>query len=207
MLRSTRVPAPQSTNEDTRWSSPAATAIGSRSATWMPAAVRSQVTLTATNGTITLSQTTGLSFTAGDGTADATMTFTGTIADINTALNGLVVRSHGQLQRRRQPADRHQRPGQHAAAAGALTDTDTVTITVNAVNDAPVNSVPAAAEHQRRHRPGLLQRQRQRDLDQRRGRWRQFCPGDADGHQRHAHAQPAPPACRSPRATARPTRR
>jgi VCBS repeat-containing protein len=56
-----------------------------------------QVTLTATNGTLTLSGTTGLSFSftdgngtgAGDGTADATMTFRGTLANINTALNGM----------------------------------------------------------------------------------------------------------------------
>ena len=48
-----------------------------------------EVTLTATNGAITLSQTTGLSFTAGDGTADAVMTFTGSAANINAALNGL----------------------------------------------------------------------------------------------------------------------
>jgi Calx-beta domain/Domain of unknown function (DUF4214) len=48
-----------------------------------------QVTLTAANGTITLSGTTGLSFTVGDGTADPTMTFTGTTTDINNALNGL----------------------------------------------------------------------------------------------------------------------
>jgi hypothetical protein len=37
-----------------------------------------------------LSQLTGLTFTAGDGTADATMTFSGTVADINAALNNLV---------------------------------------------------------------------------------------------------------------------
>jgi VCBS repeat-containing protein len=48
-----------------------------------------RLTLTATNGTLTLFQTTGLSFTGGDGTGDAIMTFTGTIADINAALNGL----------------------------------------------------------------------------------------------------------------------
>jgi len=56
-----------------------------------------QVTLTATNGTITLSGTSGLSFSfsdgngtgAGDGTADPTMTFRGTIANINGALNGM----------------------------------------------------------------------------------------------------------------------
>jgi hypothetical protein len=47
-----------------------------------------QVDLVATNGTLTLSQTTGLSFTAGaDGTA--TMTFTGSIVDINAALTGM----------------------------------------------------------------------------------------------------------------------
>ncbi len=52
-----------------------------------------QVTLTATDGTLTLSGTTGLNFgcggCAGDGTADATMTFQGTLTDINAALNGL----------------------------------------------------------------------------------------------------------------------
>ncbi|MEX2141521.1 MAG: putative Ig domain-containing protein [Pirellulales bacterium] len=53
------------------------------------AAANVQVTLTAANGDLTLSTITGLTFTAGDGTDDATMTFTGTIAAINTALDGL----------------------------------------------------------------------------------------------------------------------
>ena len=52
-----------------------------------------QVTLTATNGTLTLSGISGLNFgcggCAGDGTADATMTFQGTLTDVNNALNGL----------------------------------------------------------------------------------------------------------------------
>jgi hypothetical protein len=49
-----------------------------------------QVTLTATHGTLTLSGVTGLTFDPGqDGTADATMTFTGTLTDINNALNGM----------------------------------------------------------------------------------------------------------------------
>ncbi|RLS51385.1 MAG: DUF4347 domain-containing protein [Planctomycetota bacterium] len=47
------------------------------------------VTLTATNGTLSLSGTTGLIFTSGDGTTDATMTFSGTVENINTALSGL----------------------------------------------------------------------------------------------------------------------
>ncbi|WP_442506694.1 DUF4347 domain-containing protein [Novipirellula sp. SH528] len=48
-----------------------------------------QVTLNATKGVASLSGVTGLSFTDGDGTADITMTFSGTIADINAALDGL----------------------------------------------------------------------------------------------------------------------
>jgi len=48
------------------------------------------LTLTVTKGTISLSGITGLSFTAGDGTADASMTFSGTVANINAALTNLV---------------------------------------------------------------------------------------------------------------------
>ena len=50
-----------------------------------------QVQLVSTNGTTTLFGTMpgALSFSVGDGTADATMTFTGTISAVNTALNGL----------------------------------------------------------------------------------------------------------------------
>ena len=48
-----------------------------------------QVTLTATSGTMSLSGTAGLTFSSGDGTNDATMTFTGTVANLNNALNGL----------------------------------------------------------------------------------------------------------------------
>lgn len=49
------------------------------------------ITLTFTGGTITLDGTTGLSFSVGDGTADATMTFSGTITNINNALSGMSV--------------------------------------------------------------------------------------------------------------------
>jgi len=50
-----------------------------------------EITLTFTGGTITLDGTTGLSFDVGDGTADATMTFSGTITNINNALSGMSV--------------------------------------------------------------------------------------------------------------------
>lgn len=49
------------------------------------------MTLTFTGGTITLDGTTGLSFSVGDGTADETMTFSGTITNINNALSGMSV--------------------------------------------------------------------------------------------------------------------
>ena len=48
-----------------------------------------QVTLTTTHGTLSLSGTAGLTFTAGTGSGDATMTFAGTLSAINTALSGL----------------------------------------------------------------------------------------------------------------------
>lgn len=48
-----------------------------------------QVTLTATNGTLSLAGVDGLTFSDGNGTSDAAMTFTGSISAIHTALNGM----------------------------------------------------------------------------------------------------------------------
>ncbi len=48
-----------------------------------------QVTLTVRHGKLTLARTAGLTFQVGDGKNDATMTFRGTIAAINAALDGL----------------------------------------------------------------------------------------------------------------------
>ncbi|MCE9604990.1 MAG: DUF4347 domain-containing protein, partial [Planctomycetia bacterium] len=102
-----------------------------------------QVTLTAINGLITLNGLSGLSFVTGDGTADATMTFTGTIANINTALNGLsftpTTNYNGAASLQIVTNDQG-----NTGSGGALSDTDTIAITVNAVNDAPANTVPGA---------------------------------------------------------------
>jgi CSLREA domain-containing protein len=88
-----------------------------------------QVTLTATNGTITLSSNAGLSFTTGDGTADAQMTFTGTITNINTALNGLVFTPtpnyDGAATLQITTSDQG-----NTGTGGVLTDTDTININV-----------------------------------------------------------------------------
>ena len=48
-----------------------------------------EVTLSVDQGILTLGNTNGLSFTNGDGFQDATMTFTGSLANINAALEGM----------------------------------------------------------------------------------------------------------------------
>ncbi|BAY62588.1 YD repeat protein [Calothrix brevissima NIES-22] len=53
-----------------------------------------EVSLTANQGLLTLGQTTGLNFIAGDGTADSNLTFTGTLSAINQALANLGYRSN-----------------------------------------------------------------------------------------------------------------
>ena len=50
----------------------------------------SKWTLSVSDGTLTLFQTSGLAFSVGDGDTDAVMTFTGSQADINLALDGLI---------------------------------------------------------------------------------------------------------------------
>jgi hypothetical protein len=84
-----------------------------------------QVTLRATDGTLTLSTTTGLSFAAGDGTGDQLMTFTGSIASINAALNGM-----GNLAFGSGVIEITTNDLGHNGVGGALSDTDTIQVTV-----------------------------------------------------------------------------
>lgn len=86
-----------------------------------------QVQLVSTNGTTTLSGTTGLTFSVGDGTSDATMTFTGTITSINLALDGLDFAPIGASAASLQIITSDQG---YTGTGGALTDTDTIAITV-----------------------------------------------------------------------------
>ena len=71
------------------------------------------------------------------------MTVRGTIADINTAMNGMsyapTANYAGAASLTILTDDRG-----FTGTPGALTDSDVVAITVNPVNDAPVNTVPAA---------------------------------------------------------------
>src|SRR5262249_34482967 len=115
-----------------------------------------RVTLTSTNGVLSLSGIAGLAFGAGDGAADATMTFDGTVAAINTALAGLTFAPTGDYSG---PASVRIVTNDLGATGvgGALTDDDTVNITVNAVNDLPVlGNIPANASYTEGAAPVLL---------------------------------------------------
>ncbi|PPK99905.1 Ig-like domain-containing protein [Parapedobacter indicus] len=92
-----------------------------------------QVTLTASNGLLALAGTTGLTFAVGSGAGDATMTFSGTITDINVALDGLTL----------MPTSGYSGAASLqivtndlglTGAGGNQTDTDVVDITVNEIN-------------------------------------------------------------------------
>ncbi|MFN9528923.1 MAG: Ig-like domain-containing protein [Pseudomonadaceae bacterium] len=92
-----------------------------------------EVTLSATNGLLSLSDITGLSFSTGDGTGDASMTFSGSISDINNALNGLVFTPTGGYNGAASIQISTNDQG-WSGSGGAQTDTDTVSITVNSLN-------------------------------------------------------------------------
>jgi hypothetical protein len=86
--------------------------------------------------TLNLNGVSGLTFTEGDGTADPYMVFTGTLANINAALNGISFvpdpNWHGQYLIVDITID-----DQGNTGGGTLTDDGTIYITVNSVNDAP----------------------------------------------------------------------
>ena len=104
-----------------------------------------QVTLTCTHGTLTLSNVgsdSGLTFLAGDGSNDTTITVQGSMTNINEALDGLQFK----------PEDNYDGPATlsietndlgHCGTGGPQTASSAVTIQVTAVNDPPVNYVPS----------------------------------------------------------------
>src|SRR5204862_343444 len=85
------VPAAQTTNEDTNlvFSSGNGNLISISDVDAASSSVK--VTLTVTNGTLTLSGISGLTFTSGSN-GSASMAFTGTVTNINTALAGMAYR-------------------------------------------------------------------------------------------------------------------
>ena len=133
------VPAAQTTNEDT--AKVFSVGGGNLISVSDVDSTNLQITLTVAHGAITLSGVTGLTFTAGDGTSDATMTFTGTATNINTALAGL---SYAPTANYNGSDTLTILSDDDTTAGTGATDTDTVALTVTAVNDAPVNTVPGA---------------------------------------------------------------
>ncbi|HEX5709115.1 MAG TPA: Calx-beta domain-containing protein [Pyrinomonadaceae bacterium] len=88
-----------------------------------------RVTLTASNGTLTLATVAGLAFTSGDGVSDPSMTFNGTTTAVNVALSGLTFRPNAGFSGAAGLQIVTSDMGR-TGAGGAKTDTDAVAITV-----------------------------------------------------------------------------
>jgi CSLREA domain-containing protein len=87
------------------------------------------VTLTATSGTVSLSGVAGLTFGTGDGTDDATVSFSGTLTNLNAALNGLTFKPASGFSGFASLQISTNDQG-HNGSGGAKTDTDTISINV-----------------------------------------------------------------------------
>jgi hypothetical protein len=135
------VPGPQTTNDENpvTFSSAQGNAITFSDLDAGSADVR--LTLLPISGSIQLPTQNGLTLVQGDGSAGVGFTFDGTLANLNAALNGLQFRPttdfHGTATLQITLNDLG-----NSGSGGSLSDTDTVNILVNDVNDAPVNSVP-----------------------------------------------------------------
>ncbi len=100
-----------------------------------------KVSLDATSGTVTLSTLTNLTLVDATSNGTASVHVTGTVGAINTALTNAKFKGNPNYNSTRTPAagltivtdDQG-----HTGTPGALSDTDSITITVNAVNDPPV---------------------------------------------------------------------
>ncbi|MFK4723649.1 VCBS repeat-containing protein [Bradyrhizobium niftali] len=103
-------------------------------------------------GTLTLHQTTNLTFLSGDGTTDTTMTFSGSVTDINSALNGLTY-NHPNGTDTTVTLTITTNDGGNSGTGGALQDVDTVQIKVGSgpagVSGQPINLglVNPSADH------------------------------------------------------------
>ena len=103
-----------------------------------------EVTLTATNGLLYLADATGLTFLEGT-TPDEFLRFTGTLDDVNTALNGMVF----------SPSSGFNGPASitittddqgFSGSGGSLSDTDVILITVNPINPVVISVTSVALD-------------------------------------------------------------
>ncbi|SEK22860.1 hypothetical protein SAMN05444354_10139 [Stigmatella aurantiaca] len=98
-----------------------------------------QVADGASCGTLTLSQKTGLAFTTGDGTADVAMLFTGTLTNVNAALEGLKFTANPAYSGSASIIFSVLDLG-NSGLGGNKSDSDAILIHVTAVNHPPVAS-------------------------------------------------------------------
>jgi hypothetical protein len=96
-----------------------------------------EVTLSAGQGSFSLAQTTGLTFTNGDGTSDFNMVFRGSVSEVNAALATItytpVTNYTG--------GDTFSITTKDLGLNGGQQDSDNIAITINNVNDAPTVSI------------------------------------------------------------------
>ena len=135
------VPGAQTTNEDTALVFSAGNSNAIQISDADAGSGNLQVTLGVSHGTLTLASTTGLSFTTGDGSDDANIVFTGTLADINTALATLTYMPAANYQGTDTLGITTNDQG-NTGIGGAHSDTDTVAISIAPVNDAPTVANP-----------------------------------------------------------------
>jgi len=135
------VPGAQTTNEDTALVFSAGNSNAIQISDADAGSGNLQVTLGVSHGTLTLASTAGLSFTTGDGSDDANIVFTGTLADINTALATLTYMPAANYQGTDTLGITTNDQG-NTGIGGAHSDTDTIAISIAPVNDAPTVANP-----------------------------------------------------------------
>ncbi|RYY76393.1 MAG: DUF4347 domain-containing protein [Gammaproteobacteria bacterium] len=133
------VPTTQNTNEDTALISSAGN--GNRISIADVDATTNTVrtSISVSHGVLSLAGVTGLTFSAGDGTSDSTMTFTGTVANINAALATLTYLPTANYNGSDTFSIITNDLG-NSGTGGALSDTDSFTINIAAANDAPITA-------------------------------------------------------------------
>lgn len=100
-----------------------------------------KMTVSAAHGVVSLASVAGLTFSSGDGTADGAMTFSGSLAAVNTALATLTYRS-ALYYNGSDAITITSNDNGNSGTGGARTDTDAIPLTVTHANLAPVNTVP-----------------------------------------------------------------
>jgi fibronectin-binding autotransporter adhesin len=102
-----------------------------------------QVTLSVASGTLSLNGTAGLTFSTGTGTNNATLVFTGTVANINAALNGLRYTPTANYVGGDTLSITSNDQGFGGTGSSQIS-ANSVSLTVQQVDVAPVNTVPGS---------------------------------------------------------------